>query len=97
MGYQGWVLFMDCDMLCRADIKALWDQRDDRYGAMCVQHEHFGGDREVPRGGAERLSEEELEFVDAAELWSLQQTHCGLLEYGHRLRAASLSLAGGRP
>ena len=69
-------------MLCRADIKVLWDRRDDRYGAMCVQHEHFGGDREVPRGGAERLSEEELEFVDAAELWSLHQTQCGLREYG---------------
>ena len=36
MGYQGWALFMDCDMLCRADIKSLWDQRDDAYGAMCV-------------------------------------------------------------
>ena len=21
--------FMDCDMLCRSDVKALWDQRDD--------------------------------------------------------------------
>ena len=44
MGYQGWALFMDCDMLCRADIKALWDQRDDAYGAMCVQHEHVPGE-----------------------------------------------------
>ena len=44
MGYQGWALFMDCDMLCRADIKELWDQRDDTYGAMCVQHEHVPGE-----------------------------------------------------
>nr|WP_114993589.1 hypothetical protein [Synechococcus sp. UW179A] len=44
MGYQGWALFMDCDMLCRGDIKALWDQRDDGYGAMCVQHEHVPGE-----------------------------------------------------
>ena len=44
MGYQGWALFMDCDMLCRTDIKALWDLRDDRYGAMCVQHEHLPGE-----------------------------------------------------
>ena len=44
MGYEGWALFMDCDMLCRADIKALWDQRDDAYGAMCVQHEHVPGE-----------------------------------------------------
>ena len=44
MGYEGWALFMDCDMLCRADVKALWDLRDDRYGAMCVQHEHVPGE-----------------------------------------------------
>ena len=44
MGYQGWALFMDCDMLCRADIKQLWDQRDETYGAMCVQHEHVPGE-----------------------------------------------------
>ena len=44
MGYQGWALFMDCDMLCRGDITQLWDQRDDRYAAMCVQHEHVPGE-----------------------------------------------------
>ena len=35
---------MGCDMLCRADIKALWDPRHDQYGAMCVQHEHVLGE-----------------------------------------------------
>ncbi|QEY32427.1 hypothetical protein EVJ50_09560 [Synechococcus sp. RSCCF101] len=40
MGFQGWAIFMDCDMLCRADIAALWSQRDPRYAVMCVQHEH---------------------------------------------------------
>ena len=30
VGYQGWALFMDCDLLCRSDITQLWDQRDDR-------------------------------------------------------------------
>ena len=44
MGYEGWALFMDCDMLCRSDINLLWQQRDDRYGAMCVQHEHVPGE-----------------------------------------------------
>jgi len=41
MGYQGWAIFMDCDMLCRADIAALWAQRDERYAVLCVQHEHM--------------------------------------------------------
>jgi hypothetical protein len=39
-GYQGWAIFMDCDMLCRGDIAELWAAKDDRYAVMCVQHEH---------------------------------------------------------
>ena len=39
-GYEGWSLFMDCDMLVRADIAELWDLRDDRYAVMCVKHDH---------------------------------------------------------
>ena len=38
--YEGWAIFMDCDMLCRGDIKALWEQRNDACAVMCVQHEH---------------------------------------------------------
>ena len=40
MGFQGWAIFMDCDMLCRSDISALWDLRDERFAVMCVQHDH---------------------------------------------------------
>ena len=40
MGYEGWAIFMDCDMLCRGDIAGLWQQRDDSYAALCVQHKH---------------------------------------------------------
>lgn len=39
-GYEGWSLFMDCDMLVRADIAELWNLRDDRYAVMCVKHDH---------------------------------------------------------
>lgn len=39
-GYEGWSIFMDCDMLVRADIASLWAQRDDRYAVMCVKHDH---------------------------------------------------------
>lgn len=39
-GYEGWSLFMDCDMLVRADIAELWALRDDRYAVMCVKHDH---------------------------------------------------------
>ncbi len=40
MNYSGWAIFMDCDMLCRGDIAALWNLRDERYAVMCVQHRH---------------------------------------------------------
>jgi lipopolysaccharide biosynthesis glycosyltransferase len=40
MGYRGWAIFMDCDMLCRGDIADLWQARDRRYALQCVQHEH---------------------------------------------------------
>jgi len=39
-GYDGWSLFLDCDMLFRADICELWGLCDDRYSVMCVQHEY---------------------------------------------------------
>ncbi len=39
-GYQGWSIFMDCDMLMRDDIAKLWSLRDDRYAVQVVKHDH---------------------------------------------------------
>jgi hypothetical protein len=39
-GYEGWSIFMDCDMLVLEDIAKLWALRDERYSLMCVKHEH---------------------------------------------------------
>jgi hypothetical protein len=39
-GYEGWSVFMDCDMLMRDDIAGLWALRDERYAVMCVKHDH---------------------------------------------------------
>lgn len=38
--YEGWAIFLDCDILARADIKELWDLRNDRYAIQVVQHLH---------------------------------------------------------
>ncbi|MGC3979879.1 MAG: hypothetical protein QM808_01320 [Steroidobacteraceae bacterium] len=38
--YQGWALFMDCDMLFRDDIAKLWALRDERYAVQVIKHEH---------------------------------------------------------
>lgn len=39
-GYEGWALFMDCDMLMRDDVAKLWELRDDRYAVQVVKHRH---------------------------------------------------------
>lgn len=39
-GYQGFSIFMDCDMLMRDDIAKLWSLRDDRYAIQVVKHDH---------------------------------------------------------
>ena len=41
LNFQGWGLFIDCDMLCCADITDLWALRDENYALMCVKHQHI--------------------------------------------------------
>ncbi len=38
--YQGWALFMDCDMLVLDDMAELWKLRDDKYAVQVVKHDH---------------------------------------------------------
>jgi len=39
-GYEGWALFMDCDMLMLDDVAELWKLRDERYAVQVVKHVH---------------------------------------------------------
>ena len=38
--YKGWALFCDSDIVFTTDIKELFDQADDKYAVMCVQHDY---------------------------------------------------------
>lgn len=38
--YKGWAIFCDADMLCLADIKDLWEQRDSKYAVMVKKRNH---------------------------------------------------------
>ena len=51
--FQGWAVFMDCDMLVLDDIAALWRLRDERFAVQVVKHVH------VPR--------EEVKFLGAVQ------------------------------
>jgi lipopolysaccharide biosynthesis glycosyltransferase len=39
-GYEGWAVFMDCDMLMRDDVAELWKLRDERFAVQVVKHAH---------------------------------------------------------
>jgi len=38
--FKGWAVFMDCDMILTTDISELFNQADDKYAVMCVQHDY---------------------------------------------------------
>ena len=40
MNWQGWGLYIDGDMLLRADIAELWSLRDESKALLCVQHDY---------------------------------------------------------
>ena len=56
MDFNGWAIFMDCDMLCRNDITKLWNQRDDSKALMCVKHDH------IPLENKKFLGEEQTKY-----------------------------------
>jgi hypothetical protein len=60
--YAGWSLFMDCDMLLRADIAELFALADDRCAVMACQHDY------VPRGDSKFLGNRQT--VYAKKNWS---------------------------
>lgn len=38
--YKGWAVFVDCDFVFVEDVKQLFDQADDKYAVMVVQHDY---------------------------------------------------------
>lgn len=40
MNYNGWAIFADGDMICQADIKELWDLKDESKAVMVVKHNY---------------------------------------------------------
>ena len=40
MNFNGWALFLDCDIIFLKDVQELFDQTDDKYAVMCAKHEY---------------------------------------------------------
>ncbi len=55
-GYQGWAVFMDCDMLAVGDLTELWQQRDPSKAVMVVRHNH------VPEHRRKFLGQEQARY-----------------------------------
>jgi lipopolysaccharide biosynthesis glycosyltransferase len=55
-GYEGWSIFMDCDMVMLDDIAGLWRLKDERYAVMVVKHVH------VPRETVKFLGEPQSKY-----------------------------------
>ena len=87
-GFQGWSLFMDCDMLLRTDIAALFALRDERYAVMCVQHVH------VPRETTKFLGSAQTKYEK--KNWSsvmlFNNARCTALTPDYVSRASGLEL-----
>jgi lipopolysaccharide biosynthesis glycosyltransferase len=54
--YQGWAIFMDCDMVCGENIASLWEQRREEFAVMCVKHQH------VPREHTKFLGQAQTQY-----------------------------------
>jgi hypothetical protein len=55
--FYDWAIFMDCDMICQADIAQLWDQRDDQYAVMVRKHK-----QQVPLGSRKFLDQDQTAY-----------------------------------
>ncbi len=53
MKWKGWALFFDLDFMWRADVKELFDLRDDRYAVMVVKHD-FQPTEEIKMDGVKQ-------------------------------------------
>jgi hypothetical protein len=87
-GYDGWSVFMDCDMLMLEDIAGLWKLRDDRYAVMVVKHNH------VPKETVKFLGEPQSKYEK--KNWSsvmlFNNARCRALTPEYVNRASGLEL-----
>jgi len=87
-GFEGWSIFMDCDMLVLDDIAELWRLRDDRYAVMVVKHDH------QPRESVKFLGQPQTQYQK--KNWSsvmlFNNARCTALSAEYVQRASGLEL-----
>ena len=88
--FEGWAIFMDCDMLCRGDIKELWDKRSLDHAVQVVKHDY------IPTTTTKFLNQPQTRY--ARKNWSslmiFNNWKCTALYPGYVDRASGLELHG---
>jgi lipopolysaccharide biosynthesis glycosyltransferase len=85
-GYEGWALFMDCDMLVIGDIEELFALADDRYAVQVVKHNH------IPQNS------EKMDGCEQAKYWRKNWSSVILFNCGHEAnRKLSLEVVNSWP
>jgi lipopolysaccharide biosynthesis glycosyltransferase len=87
-GFEGWSIFMDCDMLCRADIAELFSARQSDKAVMVVKHDY------VPKTQRKFLDQVQTKY--ARKNWSslmlFNNEHCRALTPQYVNSATGLEL-----
>ena len=53
---RGWALFVDCDVMARADLTELFEHANDDYAVMCVKHDAEPQGRDIKMDGQQQTS-----------------------------------------
>ena len=85
--FDGWSIFMDCDMMFRGDIAELWNMRNMRYSVMCCKHDYEP--KQIKFRGAKN---EKFEKKNWSSLMLLQNQMCHRLEPDYVNNASGLEL-----
>jgi len=87
-GFEGWALFMDCDMLVLRDIAELWEMRDAEMAVQVVKHCH------APRKARKFLGAEQTRYPmkNWSSLMMFNNSRCTRLSPGYVNDASGLDL-----
>ena len=86
--YEGWAIFMDCDMLFLDDIASLWAQRDEKYALQVVKHNH------IPKEDKKFLGQPQSKYArknwSSVMLFNNQKCQSLTLDYIHTASGLAL-------
>lgn len=87
--YQGWAIFMDCDMLVTRDIRELWECQDEAYAVMTVPHPPYAPPDEIKFLGQQQT---DYPFKNWSSVMLFNNAKCRALTPEYVAKAPGLDL-----